>query len=339
MSHQYNLQFEKLCSILDLGKLQNPPEEISGGLLHRMFAIDTTSGKYAVKALNPQIMARPTALNNFIRSERIANIVATNVPALPAKTIGGEFIHNLDGQYYLIFDWIDGYSLNSKDINNVHCEFMGAILANIHNTDFSQMDIADDPFTTIDEIDWNFYLCEGQRSNSAWVNQLQHSIEKLYTWSVSAKRSYTTLATDTVISHGDLEPKNVMWSQDNPTIIDWESAGHIHPMHDLIETAFYWSEGELGGINRERFISFIRGYQSKVGTLQADWRMILEHGYLGKLGWLEYSLKRSLWIECTDEKEQQMGTLHVTATLNTLKDYEDVSPLVEYWLNNINKNL
>jgi hypothetical protein len=36
--------------------------------------------------------------------------------------------------------------------------------------------------------------------------------------------------------------------------------------------------------------------------------MILTNGYLGKLDWLEYSLKRSLWIECTDENEQQSGT-------------------------------
>jgi aminoglycoside phosphotransferase (APT) family kinase protein len=130
-----------------------------------------------------------------------------------------------------------------------------------------------------------------------------------------------------------------MWYQENPKIIDWESAGYINPMHDLIETSIYWSVNELGSIEKERFIAFISGYQKRVGVLQADWRMILEHGYLGKLEWLEYSLKRSLWIECTDEKEQQMGTLQVSGTINAIKQYEDMISELESWLNNdINKD-
>jgi len=47
----YNLQFEKLCKTVALGKIITPPQELSGGLMHRMFALASTSGKYAVKAL------------------------------------------------------------------------------------------------------------------------------------------------------------------------------------------------------------------------------------------------------------------------------------------------
>ncbi len=53
---QYNLQFEKLCDMLELGEIVGVPKAISGGLLHRMYSVETTQGKYAVKALNPQIM-------------------------------------------------------------------------------------------------------------------------------------------------------------------------------------------------------------------------------------------------------------------------------------------
>jgi aminoglycoside phosphotransferase (APT) family kinase protein len=340
MNHQYNLQFEKLCTTLKLGEILGTPEAISGGLLHRMFALETTKGKYAIKALNPQIMERPTALNNFIRSERIANISATSLPAQPAKTIEGKFIHSVDNQYYLIFDWIDGFSLKSNEINSVHCRKIGSILADIHKTDFSQIEISNDQFNDMGETDWNFYLIKGQESNSDWVNLLHQSIEKLFAWSAKAKSSSGMLAADKIVGHGDLEPKNVMWHQNNPIIIDWESAGYINPMHDLIETAIYWSVNELRSIDKERFLAFISGYQKRVGVLQADWRMILEHGYFGKLDWLEYSLKRSLWIECTDEKEQQVGTLQVTGTINAIHQYEDMISELEAWLNNdINKDI
>lgn len=32
-----------------------------------------------------------------------------------------------------------------------------------------------------------------------------------------------------VISHRDLDPKNVMWKNDAPYIIDWEAAGYVNP--------------------------------------------------------------------------------------------------------------
>lgn len=134
------------------------------------------------------------------------------------------------------------------------------------------------------------------------------NIDDLYSWSVQLNKAAKLLALDMVISHGDLDPKNVMWSKDNPIIIDWEAAGFVNPMYDLIEAAIYWSENETEIIDKDKFMAFIDGYKKKHGTLKADWRTVLIKGFSGKIGWLEYSLKRSLWIECTDEAEQQMGS-------------------------------
>ncbi|WP_235439598.1 phosphotransferase family protein [Paenibacillus sp. DMB20] len=145
------------------------------------------------------------------------------------------------------------------------------------------------------------------------------------------------MATERVFSHRDLDPKNVMWKQENPIIIDWESTGDINPKHDLIETAVYWSMNESGGIDKGKFQAFVGGYQERYGIVDADWRIVLEHGYLSKLDWLEYSLKRSLQIECTDDSEQEMGTKHVAGTINALKEYEEMVSVLETWLNNINE--
>jgi hypothetical protein len=105
-------------------------------------------------------------------------------------------------------------------------------------------------------------------------------------------------------------------------------------MQDLTETAIYWSEDASGSINKERFFAFMSGYKKKHGILQTNWRMVLENGFLGKLGWLEYCLKRSLWIECTDKEEQQLGTAQVTETINSIKHYSDMISELENWLNN-----
>lgn len=328
---QYNLQFEKLCNVLKLGEIVGVPQAISGGLLHRMYAIETTQGKYAIKALNPKIMLRPTAMKDIINGERIANIAVKHIPALPAKKLNGISIQEIDNQFYLVFDWVDGRSLKLNEINIVNCKKMGAILADIHMTDFSELNIMNDWSDNAQLTDWNYYLQKGQENNAEWVNLLFENIDKLYDWNAQANKSRKLLASDMVISHGDLDSKNVMWNKDNPMIIDWESAGYINPMKDLIDTAIYWSENETGNIDKERFLAFIGEYKKKYGTLQANWRTVLENGFA--LGWLEYSLKRSLWIECTDKEEQQMGTAQVTGTIHAIQRYADMIAELETWLN------
>ncbi|MTI68097.1 MAG: aminoglycoside phosphotransferase family protein [Firmicutes bacterium] len=331
---QYSLQFEKLFNKLHLGKIVGEPKRISGGLLHRMYAIETLQGKYAVKALNPKIMNRTEAMKNFIDSEQIANIAANNIPALPAKRFNENFMQKIDNQFYIVFDWIDGKTLKPSEINIEHCKKIGAILANIHMTDFSKLNINNECSHGNEIINWNYYLQKGKENNTVWVKLLLECIERLYNWNAQANKAEKLLALDLVISHRDLDPKNVMWKQNNPIIIDWESAHYINPMKELVETAIYWSESEIEDIDKKRFLAFIDEYKNEYGTLQANWKMVLLSVFSGKLGWLEYSLKRSLLLECTDKEEQKMGTEEVISTIEDIKYYADMIPELEKWLNN-----
>lgn len=329
----YNLQWNKLCGVLQLGEIVGVPEAISGGLLHRMYGMVTTKGKYAVKALNPQIMNRPAAMQNFIDSERIAMIAARYVPALPAKQFHGVSIQKVEDQYYLVFDWADGRSLQPDEISTVHCDKMGGILAELHKADFSELAIAHDDEKSAHLTDWDHYVQLGQQNNANWVDLLLEIKDRLYDWDAGANHAAEQLASQTVISHWDLDVKNVMWPAGKPLLIDWEASGYINPMHNLIETALYWSETAAGEIDKERFLAFIGGYHKKYGILQADWKVVLENGFSGKIGWLEYSLKRSLWIECTDEKEQQTGTEQVAGTIHAIRNYADKIADIGQWLN------
>ncbi|MGG4130682.1 phosphotransferase [Paenibacillus illinoisensis] len=329
---QYNLNFEKVCDQLNLGDLISTPKPILGGLLHRMYVIETRRNKYAIKALNPQIMNRSEAMQNYINSEKIANIANKHVPVQPAKRINNSSVHNIDNQFYLIFDWIDGRSLQHNEVTNEHCDQMGTILADLHKIDFSQLDMVRPPKDVSKETDWAFYLNKGKNESLEWNELLDSTIQQLYEWNARAKRSSQLLSSDTVISHRDLEPKNVMWQHNSPIIIDWESAGYINPKRDLMETAMYWSVDNTGNVDKDRFLTFINGYRKRVSCLSADWRMVLESGFIGKLDWLEYSLRRSLWIECTDQDEQRMGTAQVIGTIEDLKRYDRIIPEVENWM-------
>lgn len=324
---------ETLCRYAGLGELVSEPSPVSGGLLHRMFRLNTSSGNYAVKMLNPNIMKRETALANYINSERIAKFLSDRIPVLPAKTIDGRAIQHLNGQFYLIFDWLEGVALASHEIENGHCRKIGGILAEIHHTDAHPLNLPKEKAVVPAAIDWHPYAIKGKEDCIPWAEEFTSSLVDLDTWYTGAVKAADYLTSYAVISHRDLDPKNVLWLQNKPVIIDWESAGYIHPAQDLIETSIYWSQDRNGEIMKVKFFAFLEGYRMNGGRVGSDWNRVLTNGFLGKLEWLEYNLKRSLWIECADEEEQKLGAEQVIYTLKELRDYANQIPVLLSWLN------
>ncbi len=320
MRVDYFLQFDQLFTNLGLGTLCSRPKQIFGGHLHRMYAVTATTGKYAVKALNPQVMLRPEAKQNLIDAERIAQVAARHIPALPAKWFDGDCLPEVGGQYYTIFDWVEGGTLSPGQILPSHCERMGRVLAQLHQVDFSFLKISAAGYTDEKLVDWHCYLQKGKEAGSAWTALLANNVRHLYDWNNRLVESAGKLASEaTILSHGDLDPKNVMWRDGEPLLIDWEAAGAIHPMHDFIITGLYWADEDAP--DKDKFSAFLKGYSEAGGVLAADWAVLLDKGLGSKLGWLEYSLKRSLGIECTDEAERKIGTDHVFGTIKRLHNY------------------
>lgn len=330
----YNIQLDKLCEALRLGTITGSPRPIQGGLLHKMFDVQTTLGRYAVKALNPQIMLRPKVTNAYINSEKIAVIAAKHIPAAAARTFEGRALQEMDDQYYLIYDYINGKSLFGDDIKQAHCEKIGINLAKLHTIDFTKLSLVNDNTGEKPIPDWNFYLQKGMETNADWVNILNGNIDNLYEWSNRVSHASRLLAKDAVITHSDLDPKNVLWNKDNPIFIDWESAGFVNPMNDLFSTATDWSKDNEGKTDKIKFLALFIGYKMVIPTLKADWEAILDKGF-SWLDWLEYSLKRSLWIECADEAENRMGTEHVTATIKILIQYAKDRSQLREWLKEV----
>ena len=72
MTEDINMLIYSLIDKLKLGNIIDEPIRVMGGLLNRMYKINTTSGSYAVKHLNPEVMKRKNAKENHILAEKIA---------------------------------------------------------------------------------------------------------------------------------------------------------------------------------------------------------------------------------------------------------------------------
>ena len=85
----------KLLIDKGFGSARLPILPVSGGFLHRIYKVDTETGSYAVKHLNPNIMQRPSAMGNFKRAEALESVLeSAGIPIVPALTIGGSKMQN-----------------------------------------------------------------------------------------------------------------------------------------------------------------------------------------------------------------------------------------------------
>ncbi|MCR5788051.1 MAG: aminoglycoside phosphotransferase family protein, partial [Bacilli bacterium] len=129
-----NIFFNKLVFKLDLGKIVEEPSKVTGGLTHRMFRLCTDKGKYIVKLLNPNIMKRTTAMDNFNKADSLEEILKENkISAVYSLKFDNRKMQEIDGQYFYVYEWFDGKSLKSDEINLYHINKIGEVLASIHN--------------------------------------------------------------------------------------------------------------------------------------------------------------------------------------------------------------
>ena len=102
-----------------LGEITGPVEPVTGGLMHKMYKVQTSSGTYALKCLNPEIMKRPGALANFAAAEDLERVLEEHgLPIVPALSFDGKKMLLLDGRYFYIYNWQEGRITDPRAINN-----------------------------------------------------------------------------------------------------------------------------------------------------------------------------------------------------------------------------
>ena len=132
---------EELIIQENLGNSVKSIDIVTGGLSHRMYKVVTDKEVYAVKELNAGVMKRPDAYNNFVFSEKVTDIVKQNgVDAVGAIKIQNDIMKQINNQYFMVFNWLNGKILKAEEITMMHCEVIGKILAQIHNIDFSEIE-------------------------------------------------------------------------------------------------------------------------------------------------------------------------------------------------------
>ena len=297
--------FNLVAEDLQLGKVLKNPVQVTGGFMHRMFKAVTEQGSYIIKLLNPNIMKRPTAMGNYKIADDIETILKqNNIPAVYALEFKNRKMQELNGQYYYVFEWYDAKSLKDGEIKSVHCEKIGEVLAKIHN-----IDLKNEPFEKDEmHIDWQKYIELAKDMNSPIYDYIKDYADLFNNSITKGNEAIKKLPPVKAICHNDMDSKNVLWLSDEFKLIDLECLGYSNPYLELFELALCWSGYE--------------GYNTNLDA-NVDWEA-LYYSNNGKLGWLEYNIKRALMLECDNEEEQQLSISEVKETVEHIIYYDKV---------------
>lgn len=284
----------KLCLQLSLGSPIAPPQPVTGGFLHKMLRLETDCGIFAVKLLNPGIMQRPEALRNTRLSEMVNAFFADANYFDVCPSLGG--VTEIDGSYCIVYPWVSGTAVYPPHITAEHCCAIGHALGAIHKASLSIPGMTPEPLRQ--PYDWP-----------------ATSDSRLTAWDAQALVGLRVLQDTQIISHRDLDPKNVLWHDLRPCVIDWEAAGFVSPWQELIEVLNYWAD------DKPKVHALLNAYAQHMDLSAAPWEAALAAGMNSMLGWLHYNL------------QHPSGAEHVRNALTELTQYESRTRLLRVWLN------
>lgn len=328
MTEDINMLIYSLIDKLKLGNIIDEPIRVMGGLLNRMYKVNTTSGIYAVKHLNPEVMKRKDAKKNHILSEKIANIAKeNNINCLPAKIINGTALQEFEGNFFFVFDWFEGKAINEEEITIEHVQKVATLLAKLHNINFEEVKNECSLGKEILEVNWDYYISKVE--NKEIKELLMNKKEYLTKLDKVATNAREELSNNLVVSHRDLDLPNILWKTNNtPTIIDWESSGIVNPCEELLETAWDWSGGQKY-FDEVKFNCFINTYKENGGDIK-DLNKAIYSNFKNKSGWLEYNLKRVCKLECIDEEEEKLGEKEVLRVINEIIEFYSILKTIKF---------
>jgi len=281
-------------------------EPVTGGLLHSMYRIRTTTGSFAVKVLDKGVVRTSEVRAEYRRSEAVAaKFAAAGVPAVFAMDGRQGKLSDIGVRSAMVYPWIDGVMMTQKSAGPHAAHRIGWIIAAMHRTEISQSSFnPPHPFTS-SFGEWRQLVDSAKANDASWVAEIEEMVPDLMLWEFAAVEATEALGRNFVVSHRDLDQKNVLWtSKDEPAIVDWEGVGLVRPAVEVICAALDWSGQKLGAPDQATFKALLAGYRQLQPLSVEDCRYALLV-LTGATGWLRANMRASVDADRSPDRRAQ----------------------------------
>lgn len=321
--------FKKICNKYNLGNYKDY-KEIIGGLTNKMYKLVTDSGEFAIKVINQDnLLNNPNLYNKIEKSEEIANIAFNNnINSVCAIKYNDKYIQEIDGNNILIYKWCNGIILKTCELTLEHVRVLAKELAKLHSIKVNdKVDII-----KYNKIDYRKYYELLKDNDEEWSLLFRNRIDDLIRLYDKVYDSYLKLSNQISYVHKDFNRRNVLWNNNIPYIIDWETATIDNPSIDYFNSAWFLTDD----VQIDKYEVFASEYFS-IMKLEDSINISTYASIIEECNWLEFSLKRALSMHSNDIEEIKLGKNSINGSLTEILNYYDKIPLMIEIINKINK--
>lgn len=320
---------EKLFMDRGLGAVRFPIASVSGGFLHRMFKVETEKGCFALKHLNPNIMKRPEALENFRTAEALESILeAAGLPIVPAIALDGCKMQSCEGKYFYIFRWQNGSITDPNNITIEQCRIAGSIQGKMHAIAPTKTERSEPEASA---FNWDKYAKEASKQSCALGKLLDENKGLLEHAQNELNKARAALPAFECIVNEDMDPKNVMWDGGKPYVIDLECLERGNPVISAVRLSLQWAGADIFKLDFAKLKAFFDGYLAYYDNGFRNYSSVFGLAYTW-IEWLEYNLKRALFS--ANDAERDIGAEETKLSLARIKYLYDNEEAVkrQFWL-------
>ena len=321
----------RLFELRGLGAVVSPVIPVSGGFMHKMYKVSAGGRHYAVKHLNSEIMKRPDVMENYENAEKLEKILEENsIPIVPALIINNAKMQEQDGEYFYIFNWQEGNITDWDAISIEQCRKAGYIQGKIHAIDSRNIEHVE---PEVCMIDFGALIEEAKIHAGEIYPVLKENRELLEYALTQVNSSRKCLPEIESIIDEDMDPKNVMWLNDEPIVIDLECLDYGNPVSSAIQLSLQWAGITTCSLDIQKMKAFFEGYLGAYDNGFDKYAEVFGLAYTW-VEWLEYNINRALG-NCVDENERQLGISEVNNTVARIKYIHEVENEIKTYLKSI----
>jgi len=292
-----------------------------------MWRLDTHAGCHAVKQLADDVnLADPDTLARINATEAVAaEFSRRGIPALASLARNGSHLQVFDSVGYLVFPWTDSRARPRNAISSYHAETVAGLLARMHRADIAVHGLAEPATWPLSAQRLHDLLALAKQRNVREVEHMLDRMDEILAVVERQQAALSVLARRKTVSHGDLDHKNVLWSDSGePLLIDWESARPINPTYELLLEALDWS-GITAHFDHAPFEHFLSTYTQAGGDICAEFIPAAFDAILGAwINWMLYNVGRAAGVE--DLRQRAIGTEQIDVAATALLRLEKHIP-------------
>lgn len=292
-------------------------EEIYGGLVNKIYKVNTNNNVYIIKVLNHYYTNN---INKFELTEKISNLCNDNsINVAHAIKINGKYVNKIDSFYIIVLNYIDGITLDVKDIKKEHIIKVAKMLSQIHNINYN----ANYQKSIRHPIDWKKFVEISDFKNTIYRELYIDNYKKynaIFSKVINVKNAKKPKLG---ICHRDVKSSNVIWKNYDPYLIDFESSRVDDIEIDFIETMLRWTGFPTFNIDFDKISLFVKEYKKYINISNINYEETLYANLLGRFDFLYYNLDITLVNKTNDIEEYNIASKEVINMINEINYYLD----------------